>query len=188
MRLTELLRTRLIDPIRQAQGSPESIARGGALGMWVALTPTVGIQMLMVLVLSVPFRANVAVGLAMCWITNPVTLVFFYFGFYWLGAHLLGRQVEGFGEVAEHLRQAFGGGGIDHAILVLGGEILWPMVLGSIVIASVCSVPTYHLLLAAFRRREAADQAGVEGPAGDGGPAGPAAGVGSPEDGSQGEA
>lgn len=156
--LSELLRTRIVEPLTNAQGSPESIARGGALGMWVALTPTVGIQMLVVLSLSVPFRANVAVGLAMCWITNPVTLIPFYFGFYWLGAQLLGHDAAGFGEVAERLTSAFGdGGNISDALAILGGELMWPMVVGSVVVATITSIPTYHVLLAVFRRRERRD-------------------------------
>lgn len=160
MKLGELLRTRVVDPIRNAQGSPEAIARGGALGMWVALTPTVGIQMPIVLVLSVPFRANVPVGLAMCWITNPVTLIPFYFAFYWLGAQLLGLPTEGFAEVAGHLSSAFGAdGSIREALMVLGGELLLPMTLGSVVMASVACVPTYHLLLKFFRRRQAQEAA-----------------------------
>lgn len=165
VKLGELLRTRLIEPITSAQGTPESIARGGALGMWVALTPTVGIQMPLVLVLSVPLAANVPVGLAMCWITNPVTLVFFYFAFYWLGALMLGRSPEGFGAVAGNLREAFGdGGSMADALAVLGGELMWPMLVGSVVVASACAFPTYHLLLWIFRRRVTSQEEASAGP------------------------
>jgi len=136
-----------------AQGSPESIARGGALGMWIALTPTVGIQMPMVLVMSVPLKANMAVGMAMCWITNPVTLIPFYFAFYWLGALLLGRVPREFTEVAAPLSAAIEHGSITEFVTTLGGEVLWPMVVGSVVLATLAAVPTYHLMLAIFRRR-----------------------------------
>jgi uncharacterized protein (DUF2062 family) len=52
-----LVRKKLVEPILRAQGSPVSIARGAALGMWFTLTPTVGIQMFLVTVIGLPWKA-----------------------------------------------------------------------------------------------------------------------------------
>lgn len=156
MRLGALLRTKLVDPILKAQGSPESIARGGAMGMWVALTPTVGVQMAAVVGLAVPLRANVPVAIAMVWISNPITVVPLYFAFYWLGSLLLGTPGQSYMAVAGSMRDAFEmvpTEGLLAALSKLGSEVLWPMTVGSLVIASAAAVPTYHILLRLARRR-----------------------------------
>ena len=160
MKLGALLRERLIDPLRRAQGSPPSIARGGAMGMWVALTPTVGAQMLIVTALAVPLRANLPVALAMVWISNPVTLVPLYFAFYLLGAVLLGQGHTGFSEFAalfEARFEAFKSGevGLVDTMLGLGHEVFWPMVVGSVIIATLAAVPTYYLMFSVARRAQA---------------------------------
>lgn len=160
MKFRALLRERLIEPLRRAQGSPPSIARGGAMGMWVALTPTVGAQMLIVTALAVPLRASLPVALAMVWISNPVTIVPLYFAFYLLGALLLGQGHTGFQEFADlltaHLDALSAGEvGLVDTMLGLGHEIFWPMVVGSVVIASLAAVPTYYLMYAVARRAQA---------------------------------
>jgi len=167
--LIGLFNQRVVQPIRRAQGSPESIARGGAMGLWVALTPTVGVQMPIVLLLAVPLRANMAIAVAMCWVTNPVTLIPFYFAFYWLGAQVLGRHAQGFSEVGHRLAEAIGGIPDQHSLVeglgILGNDLLWPMIVGSIVLATLCAVPTYFLILSIYRRklRDDTPPAPVEG-------------------------
>ena len=91
MSLGRLLDERLIQPIRQAQGATDSIARGAALGVWIAMTPTIGAQMVVVAMLAIPLRANIPVAMALVWISNPLTMVPLYFCFYWLG-NLIVRQ------------------------------------------------------------------------------------------------
>lgn len=156
MSLSSLLREKLIEPVLRAQGTPESIARGGSIGVWVALTPTVGIQMLLVAGLAVPLRANLPVAMAMVWITNPVTVIPIYFSFYWLGTLLMGLPNQGYRAVATILRDSIHmveSQGLLMAVEKLGREVLVPMTLGSLVIASLVAVPTYHGLLWAGRRR-----------------------------------
>jgi uncharacterized protein (DUF2062 family) len=152
---TQQFKTKVIDPIWRAQGSAESVARGGAMGLWVALTPTVGIQTMIVLLLAVPLRANMPIAMAMCWITNPLTLIPFYFAFYWVGAVVLGHQVEGFTEVGDKIGDVIMGIPDQHSLvdglLVLGNEILWPMILGSAILATVTAVPTYFAILRLYR-------------------------------------
>lgn len=125
------------------------------MGVWVALTPTVGIQTMIVLLLAVPLRANMPIAVAMCWITNPVTLVPFYFAFYWIGATLLGQHVAGFSEVGLLIKNVVVGIPEQHSLVdglqVLGNEILWPMLLGSVILATVSAVPTYFAILRLYR-------------------------------------
>ena len=58
--------------------TPHHIALGTALGVFIAFTPTVGIQMILVLLLAMLvrpfFRFNNVAGLIAVYITNPVTV------------------------------------------------------------------------------------------------------------------
>jgi hypothetical protein len=149
---------RLIQPLARAQGSPTSIARGAALGTWIALTPTVGVQMFMVTVLSLPLRANIPIAIALVWISNPVTVIPMYYSYYWLGTVVLGIETRGYRALAaaftEQIRAMGAEGELLHSLQVLGAEVLWPLIVGSVIIASVLAVPAYQigLRLAAKRR------------------------------------
>ncbi|MDG2149723.1 MAG: DUF2062 domain-containing protein [Planctomycetota bacterium] len=156
--LGRFLREKIVDPVRRAQGTPESIARGSAVGMFIALTPTVGVQSLLVTACALPLRGNLPVALVMCWITNPITLIPFYFAYYWLGALLLGLPMASYTTIAERIGEQFALlpelGFID-SMAPLGTEILWPMFVGSLVLATVTTWITYHLMLWLIRRQRA---------------------------------
>ncbi|MBV10370.1 MAG: hypothetical protein CMN21_14270, partial [Rubinisphaera sp.] len=57
--------------------TPHSIALGTSIGVFVAMTPTVGIQMVVVLLIAALckpfFRFNQVAGLIAVYISNPVT-------------------------------------------------------------------------------------------------------------------
>jgi len=160
--LGRFLREKIVEPLRRAQGTPESIARGGAVGMFIALTPTVGVQSLLVTACAVPLRANLPVALVMCWITNPITLIPFYFSYYWLGTLLLGLPMASYSAIARRIGEQFALlpelGFID-SMMPLGAEILWPMCLGSAVLATLSAWPTYYLSLRLMRRQRARREA-----------------------------
>ena len=60
-----------------------------ALGLFVAFTPTMGFQMLIVCCLILLFPGNLPVALAACWLTNPFTAAPVYFFEYKLGKWLI---------------------------------------------------------------------------------------------------
>ena len=66
-----------------------TLARGVAVGLFIGLTPTVGIQTLLMLAASVALRANFPAAFIASWINNPLTFAPFYFGFYTLGEYLM---------------------------------------------------------------------------------------------------
>ncbi len=68
---------------------PESLARGLALGLFVALTPTIGFQMLLVGLLILFFPGNLPIALAACWITNPITAPPIFYIQYKIGLWLM---------------------------------------------------------------------------------------------------
>ena len=66
-----------------------SVPRGVAVGLFVgvfALIP--GIQIIGAALLSIPFRANIPVGAAMTFLTNPLTTPFLLMASIWLGNRL----------------------------------------------------------------------------------------------------
>lgn len=61
--------------VLHANDTPHRIALGVAIGMFVAITPTPGIQMALTLALATLLKANKIVGLPLVWLSNPVTAI-----------------------------------------------------------------------------------------------------------------
>jgi len=74
--------------ILHVEDSPHRIALGAAAGIFVAWTPTFGLQMILAVALAAVLRANKAVTIPMVWITNPVTNPAIY-GFSYFVGHFL---------------------------------------------------------------------------------------------------
>ena len=148
-----MVRRHLIEPLLGLEDSPEKLARGVTLGMFVALTPTVGGQMLISLALAVPCRANKVAAMAMVWITNPVTVVPYYYASYRLGLLLLGREGMDF----SHFKALLPGPeqGIWQSLKDMFVSFGWPLWVGACVIAVVATLITYPWSLIWFRRRAA---------------------------------
>lgn len=87
-RVRRVLLRRLIAPLTRGQHAPEYTARGTAVGLAVAFTPTVGVQMPAVFLLWMLIRClrpswefNLVVAVAWTWLTNisrwrPCTIFF----------------------------------------------------------------------------------------------------------------
>ncbi|MBN1765264.1 MAG: DUF2062 domain-containing protein [Sedimentisphaerales bacterium] len=76
--------------ILHADDTPHKLALGLALGVFIGWTPTIGLQMLLVVLLAALLRANTRVGVPIVWISNPLTIVPIYWLNYQVGAKLLG--------------------------------------------------------------------------------------------------
>ncbi len=166
MSLSGLFSEHVVGPLRHAHGSPMSIARGAALGTWVAFTPTVGIQMFVVGVLGIPLRANIPVAVALVWLSNPVTMVPLYFAFYLVGTLVLAQPALDYSVLSERIDLAWetaqGQGlwaGLRGLFDFLGSEVVWPMAVGSFIMATALAVAAYHgALLWATRRAQRLEQ------------------------------
>lgn len=69
---------------------PDEIARGMALGLFVGMTPTFGIQMFLALIFAFLLRQNKIAALIGVWNTNPLTAPIIYGMEYEVGRVLLG--------------------------------------------------------------------------------------------------
>jgi uncharacterized protein (DUF2062 family) len=103
-RMRRMLRYRLTIPMMRARHSPEHAARGSLVGLFWAFTPSVGIQMPMVLISWAIARRfpkwdfNLVLAIAWTWTTNAFTALPCYYVFYLTGQVMFGRwgRLSGF--------------------------------------------------------------------------------------------
>ncbi|MDD2906722.1 MAG: DUF2062 domain-containing protein [Sulfurimonas sp.] len=69
------------------------VSRAVLLGLFIAFIP-MPFQMLLVLAFVPFFKFNVPIGLAMCWLSNPLTMPPMYYMEYLTGSFLLGIKPE----------------------------------------------------------------------------------------------
>jgi hypothetical protein len=133
------------------QGSPHSIALGFAVGMFVALTPTVGIQMVISGLVAHWLRANRPIPIALAWITNPLTVVPVYYFNYRVGLLLLPGDEEAGRRLVEMVSSASlsDPAGLVAAAQTMATElwgvagVLWA---GSLVVATVAAALCYPVV------------------------------------------
>lgn len=151
--------------VLRLRSSPKAIAGGLGIGVFVAFTPTFGVQLILAVLLATFFNMNRPASLIPVWITNPVTIAPIYSFNYWLGLKMWDgpplSEVSGlfinigktmtrleFWEIKEQIM----------AIFHISDNILIPLVLGSVAIGLVTGVLTYFIsykLLTAFLNRRA---------------------------------
>ena len=143
--------------------TPHSIALGTAVGMFVGLTPTVGIQMILVGLLAVIlrpfFRFNISAGMITVYISNPITMLPLYALFYSTGTMLLGTGSSGPVDFqagfTEHL-------GDTRALMqFVFVDVGWPMVIGSLLVASIGAGITYPSMKRLLQRRRETDTSAI---------------------------
>jgi uncharacterized protein (DUF2062 family) len=132
IRQCKLMLTRFV----RLRGLPEEIARGMALGIFIGMTPTMGLQMPIALVFAYLLKENRLAAVLGVWITNPATAPFIYGLEYELGRRLLGMEYVSFpGELT-----------ID-SVSKVGWEVLAPLWLGGILGGILLAPIAYWLTL-----------------------------------------
>ncbi|HUV38394.1 MAG TPA: DUF2062 domain-containing protein, partial [Planctomycetota bacterium] len=133
--------------------TPHSIAMGVAVGLFVGLTPTVGVQMLLVVLVSLFIRCNRTVGCALVWLTNPLTMVPVYFFNYMVGTWVLRIQpvsIEVFGhKITDAFHHVYWHERLVAMVRAMGRlaiDVAGPMWLGSVVVSVVLAVPAYFFV------------------------------------------
>lgn len=98
VRFGRWLRYRFVVPVKRSRHPPQYTARSVAVGLFWAMTPTVGIQMMFVLAHWLAVRRfaprwdfNVIHAMAWTWVTNFATVLPAYYMFYVTGQLILGR-------------------------------------------------------------------------------------------------
>jgi uncharacterized protein (DUF2062 family) len=131
---------------------PERLALAFAAGVFLALTPFVGLHTLLALALALCFGLNRAALLLGLFINNPWTLVPYYTAAAYLGSRLIGHPKGLF--VPD-----FDLAGLWHPSMWLQylhhWRLLMPMALGSIVLAVLGALFSYPLAVWAIKRGRA---------------------------------
>ena len=145
-------------PILGLDDTHHSIALGTTVGMFIGMTPTVGVQMIIVLIvafLTKPFfHFNRIAALITVYISNPLTMITIYFLDYKVGTIFFAgtHTREDFAKILEYESLSEWWSTIVDLFVGIGV----PLVVGSFVVATVCASVTYPLmryLLKAFHRR-----------------------------------
>ncbi len=116
------------------QEPSDAVARGLALGLFIGMTPTFGIQMFLALVFAVLLRQNKIAAVIGVWNTNPLTAPFIY-GL----EYEVGRTLLGWSHPAVRVEFAY------VALQDLGWQVLAPLCLGSIVVGIPVALIGYSL-------------------------------------------
>ena len=122
--------------IKKAKIAPEFLAanrkmisRGVLLGVFIAFIP-MPMQMGAVLLFMPLFRFNVPVALAMCWLSNPITMPPMYYIEYELGSFLLGSRAQPVEMTIEWFQNNI-------------GDIFLPLYFGTLVFSVVGSISAF---------------------------------------------
>ena len=166
--MKKLIYNRFILPILQSTGSKRQVDWGVAIGVFFALTPTVGIQMYSVALLWTISRYvlnlnfNLTVALAMVWISNPLTMVPLYYLFLVSGYKVLGTEdklslahFESQISIITKLESSWDSViGMTHFMII---DLGWPMVIGSLFYAIPGAIFSYCLsnfILSRYRQQQ----------------------------------
>ena len=150
-----LLRLRpLLRLLQRFRGSPQAIAGGFSLGLFLAFTPTVGVQLIIAVFLATIFKLSRPAAMLAVMVTNPLTIPPLFTFNYWVGklffegpsvrevyGHLLGIAAEmakmNIWQVGDQIK-AFAG---------IGQDMLIPLIFGSFLVACLVGALSYIFLV-----------------------------------------
>ena len=118
------------------RATPDEVAKGLALGIFIGMTPTFGFQMAIALFFAWLLKENKIAALLGVWVTNPFTAPLIYAAQYETGRIILGMDRLSF--PYELTFETFKNIGVD---------IMVPLCLGSLIHAVLWGLLTYALTL-----------------------------------------
>ena len=139
----------LITRLKNIKGEPSYIALGLAIGVFIGSTPFFPFHTSIALVLAILLKGSRITAAAGVWVSNPVTLPFFYVSTYKIGAFMLGvtSPIDVSGQSFSEL-------------LGKGFEITRAMILGGLVVGIPLSIAGYYItlrIITAFRNHRITD-------------------------------
>ena len=136
------LKQRFHDFIKNAkelQGDPHYIAVGMAIGVFVAITPTIPFHTAIALALAFMLRGSKAAAVIAVWVSNPVTIPIFYLGSYKVGNFILGNSIP-FDPKYESLSE----------LAKLGADATIAMMVGDVILGIVPGIAAYFITRKVF--------------------------------------
>jgi uncharacterized protein (DUF2062 family) len=140
---------RLAQLVLRVEGSPTRVALAFGTGMFLAFFPIFGVHTLLALGLAWAFRLNRVAVLAGTFTNNPWTIGPMYTAGTLVGCALLGVSPTRVSEVDWSLSgQAFYASAVDSF-----GSLVWPFVLGNLVLGAVVGVIGFFVVRAVLWSR-----------------------------------
>ena len=141
--------SKLIEIARE-KDPPHRVALGLGLGIFVGLLPIMGIQMAVVTLFALPLRGNLKAAIAGVWISNPITFLPMYWGYYRFGLLFTPNRRIDMGEFTKVVTEAAQWDWSEITLSLqrsidLGSDILTPLWIGSVILATGLCIPTYFV-------------------------------------------
>ncbi|RKY13912.1 MAG: hypothetical protein DRP52_01545 [Planctomycetota bacterium] len=139
----------LIHRILTADSSPHRAALGVAIGLFVAMTPTLGMQMILAGGLAMAFRANKTLSLTFVWITNALTAIPIFLFNYTVGCWLLRKDCRSstfYQFIGNMLNLKDSGIEKTQTARSLAEGLFLPLWVGSLMVAVVVASLSYFLV------------------------------------------
>ena len=146
--------------IVKAEGTPESIARGVAVGLTVGLVLPIGTQTLPALALAFLLKANKVLSWTFTCVSNPASVFLLYPFQCWVGSYLVFKplSMESFSSRFSALVKASSLSETFRALGELGADVIIPFFAGGVFFALISAPVGYivsrRLVLAYLRRKE----------------------------------
>ncbi len=127
------------------RGHPREIALGFALGLFVGMTPFMGLHTAIAVPLAALFKWNKISTAISVWITNAVTAPIIYSITYVVGARILGVK-RAFGMTDANSFSAL------YKLILKTPEIAWAMTVGGIILGLPLAIIGYYFVFSVIRK------------------------------------
>lgn len=127
-------------------GSPESIAKGFALGSFIGMMPVPGFQVFIALFASSTLKVNKKAACLAVFNTNAITGVFIFAFNYWLGKTLL--RIENDFIFPQTIDFSF-----FKIILLAGKDVMLSLFMGGLVTGLLSSILVYYGILRYYKKK-----------------------------------
>jgi len=138
--------------LRHIDGVPPRVAAAFGIGVFIAFFPILGIHTGLALGIALLFRLNKVAILVGAWINNPWTIAPMYSAGTLVGCALLGIAPVSPAGVDWSLK----GRAFYSALATTLEPLVWPFVIGNLVLGAAAGVAAFFLLRSVLSRRRAA--------------------------------
>jgi uncharacterized protein (DUF2062 family) len=136
--------------LRHVEGSPSRVAAAFGIGVFIAFFPLLGIHTGLAIAIALLFRLNRVAILVGAWINNPWTIAPIYSAGTLVGCALLGVPLV---NPAASLDWSLKGRAFYEALATSLYPLVWPFMVGNLVLGVVGGVLAFLLLRSLLSRR-----------------------------------
>ncbi len=127
------------------RGQPREIALGFSLGLFVGMTPFIGLHTVIAVPLASLFKWNKISAAIAVWFTNAATAPVIYSLTYLVGARIMGIQ-KGFSWAD------FNSFSSAYHLILKAPEIVWAMIVGGVVLGLPLAIAGYYIIFIVLQR------------------------------------